>query len=117
MKTQEKIEERINELKWKSLSPYHRLVLKKDDVLNNKFQSKEKKRELTYYIKSNGFLLFLLSVILLYVLLFVQANTEFLLFLFLAVAIFVAQRIELIQRLSNLNEVKFLKKLLEDFKN
>ena len=116
MKTQMKIEERINELKWKSLSPYYRLVLKKEDVLSNKFQSKEKKRELTYYIKTNGFLLFLLSTIILYVLFFAEANTEFLLFLFLAVAIFVAQRIELVQRLSNLNEAKFLKKLLEDFK-
>ncbi|MBO6762350.1 MAG: hypothetical protein JJ909_15440 [Roseivirga sp.] len=111
-----KIEERINELKWKSLSPYYRLVLKKEDVLSNKFKSKEKKRELTYYIKTNGFLLFLLSTIILYVLFFAEANTEFLLFLFLAVAIFVAQRIELVQRLSNLNEAKFLKKLLEDFK-
>lgn len=116
MKTQMKIEERINELKWKSLSPYYRLVLKKEDVLSNKFKSKEKKRELTYYIKTNGFLLFLLSSIILYVLFFAEANTEFLLFLFLAVAIFVAQRIELVQRLSNLNEAKFLKKLLEDFK-
>ncbi|MBO6497507.1 MULTISPECIES: hypothetical protein [Roseivirga] len=116
MKTQMKIEERINELKWKSLSPYYRLVLKKEDVLSNKFKSKEKKRELTYYIKTNGFLLFLLSTIILYVLFFAEANTEFLLFLFLAVAIFVAQRIELVQRLSNLNEAKFLKKLLEDFK-
>ena len=116
MKTQMKIEERINELKWKSLSPYYRLVLKKEDVLSNKFKSKEKKRELTYYIKNNGFLLFLLSTIILYVLFFAEANTEFLLFLFLAVAIFVAQRIELVQRLSNLNEAKFLKKLLEDFK-
>ena len=59
----ETVEERINELKWKSLSPYYRLVLKKEDVLSNKFKSKEKKRELTYYIKTNGFLLFLLCFV------------------------------------------------------
>lgn len=116
METVEKIEERIDQLKWKSLSPYQRLVLKRESVLNRKFGSKEKKRELTWYINSNKVLLLILCLTISYVILFVQANNEFLLFLFLATAIFVAQRIELIQRLSNLNEAKFLKKILEDIK-
>lgn len=117
MKTVDKIEERIEELKWKSLSPYQRLVLKREKVFENKFGAKEKKRELNWYINSNKILLIILFVIILYVLLFVNANAEFLLFLFLATSVFVAQRIELIQRLSNLNEAKFLKKLLDDLKS
>lgn len=117
MKAVEKIEERIEELKWKSLSPYQRLVLKREKVFENKFGTKERKRELAWYINSNKVLLIILFIIILYVLLFVNANAEFLLFLFLATSIFVAQRIELIQRLSNLNEAKFLKKLLDDLKN
>ncbi|MCO6359352.1 hypothetical protein BXY85_1840 [Roseivirga pacifica] len=116
MKTVQEIEERIEQLRWKSLPPFKRITGNKEEVFKDKFGTKERKRELKWHLLSSNILLAILAAGMLTSILFVEVNDEILLFLLLSMALVFAQRIEMSQRLNNLNEAKFLKKLLKQLK-
>ncbi|GHE54308.1 MULTISPECIES: hypothetical protein [Roseivirga] len=114
MKTIEKIEQRIEELRWKSISPYQRIIMNKEKIQTERFHSKEKERELKWYLRSNSVLLLILAIVIVLVSMFRTVTTDFTLFMLFITTLFVAQRIELQQRLNNLKESRFLKKILQD---
>lgn len=116
MNTVKEIEERIEDLRWKSLPPFKRIVGNKEEIFKSKFGTKERKKELKWHLLSYNILLGLLAIGMLVSILYVEMNDEILLFLLLAMAMIFAQRIEMSQRLNNLREAKFLKKLLKDLK-
>lgn len=116
METEKVIEGRIEELKWKSLPPFERLVQNKESVQNNKFNTKERLKELNWYLLSSNVLIIMMSLGVAVSVFLQQVGLEVVWFFVFALALLLAQRLELSYRLSNLNEVKFLKKLRKDIK-
>ncbi len=116
METEKVIEGRIEELKWKSLPPFERLVQNKENLQNNKFNTKERLKELSWYLLSSNVLIIMMSIGVAVSVFLQQVGLEVVWFFVFALALLLAQRLELSYRLSNLNEVKFLKKLRKDIK-
>ncbi|MFT6054452.1 MAG: hypothetical protein ACJAS3_000901 [Roseivirga sp.] len=116
METEKVIEGRIEELKWKSLPPFERLIQKKESVQNTKFNRKARLKELNWYMLSANVLIVLMAVGMAISLAFQVIGLEIVWFFIFVLAVLLAQRLELSYRLSNLKEVKFLKKLLKDIK-
>lgn len=117
MDTVQEIEERIEQLKWSSLPPFKRITSKKEQVFKGKFGSKERQKELKWQLLSYNVLILMLSVSVIVSVLWVEVNDELLLFLLFAIALVLGQKLEMKQRLNNLNEAKFLKRLLKQIKD
>ena len=116
METEKVIEGRIEELKWKSLPPFDRLVQNKESLQTNKFNTKERLKELNWYLLSSNVLIIMMSIGVVVSMFLEEVSLELVWFFIFALALLLAQRLELNYRLSNLNEVKFLKKLRKEIK-
>lgn len=113
-KTLEEIEQRISELKWKSLPFFERIVWKKSQIHGQKFYTKKRLKELRWFILSCNILLVLFGMFTVYLFVNPNISTGFQAFCLLVLAAFFAQKIELGMRRSFLMEARFLKQLKKE---
>lgn len=113
-RTVEEIDNRIDELKWKSLPFFERIVWKKEQVLGQKFYTKRRLKELEWFILSCNILLVLFGIFTIYSFTNPSISTGFQVFCLLVLTLFFAQKIELGMRISFLKEARFLKQLKKE---
>lgn len=116
METEQEIKQRIEELKWKSLPPFERLIGSKEKLQKEKFGTKARLKELRWYVLSSNIFIILVCLMVGALLFFFHTDNELLWFFIFVLVAALAQKIELNFRLSYLREVRFLKKILKKMK-
>lgn len=116
VETVEELENRIDELKWKSLPFFERLVWRKEQIQEKKFYTKKRLKELKWFVLSCNILLAFFAAFNIYLLVAPNISAGFQGFSLLALAAFVALRLELSMRASFLQEARFLKQLKKELK-
>lgn len=114
METVAEIENKMDELKWKALPFFERVVNKKDYVQDKKYYTKKRLQELRWFNLSCNVSLIMFAIFNVY-LAFNDMVSEGMQWFFLFVlVIFVAQKIELMTRYSYLKEVRWLKHIKKE---
>lgn len=114
METVEELENRIDELKWKSLPFFERLVYKKEQIQGKKFYTKKRIKELKWFVMSCNILLAFFTAFNIYLLINPNISAGFQGFCLFVLAAFFAQKLELGMRIAYLKEARFLKQLKKE---
>jgi len=116
MKNFDQVEHRIDDLKWRALPLYDRLMMTRERMKEKRYCCSERRRELKSMILQSNLAILMFVGILSYIIYYGDQYSEGLYWLFVtSLVLFFAQRIELSFRLMCLKEVKFLKQLKKKF--
>lgn len=116
MGKEQELKERIDELKWKSLPFFERLVWKKEQIHDKKFYTKSRLKELRWFVICCNVLIVILGAFNIWLFFLPDISVELQAFCWVVWMAFIAQKLELRMRLTYLKEALYLKHLKKEIR-